>query len=368
MLNSVNSSRHFLFSIEKDPQSEHPNQAAALQAFQADDWDTFEALTFGDHSAIPLNKVPFANGQNCLHVAIQSGRWPIALQLAKRSDDWVRDLVNQRDSYAHTPLTLLVEADTEHPELVDALINAGTDYSLSNALEAAATRGHVLTAKRLLEANIDAAEVLADLLRFGPSDRETVKAAELLISLGVDVTDALNHVMLNHPHSRLSALLLLGMPSDTALRMLLLLGASGPRALAETALRDEARDLGRAIESGVDVPATLRFLAKLPPTNTHAKAITLLIAEDERVLSDNTYVAKPASFTTTLLQLAKTREISHIPTLCAAADPKHMALGTRGPKALASLLDSGIQTRGSRQVDQMGSRYSSRTAIRRRYP
>ena len=130
MLSKVNASPRFLFSIEEYPQSEHPNQAAALQAFQADDWESFEALTLGDNAALPLHMLRFASGQNCLHIAIQSGCWAIALQLAKRADDWVHDLVNQRDSYAHTPLTLLVEADTEHPELVDALINAGTHYDL----------------------------------------------------------------------------------------------------------------------------------------------------------------------------------------------------------------------------------------------
>lgn len=270
---------------------------ALLEALQRDDWEKFEAVAFSDDPEVNIETVRFDNDKNCLHVAIQSGKLSIALNLVRLAYTIHLDLVNNKDQSGYSPLMYAAESSTDNVELVDALINASARTGLFDALKSAAKKGHVQIAARLIATEVDASKVLAEIAAgdecHGP--QVSINAARLLISLGVSATDALGHAVQYLP--------------DEAVSTLFLLGAAGFDAIAlATSERDKPR-LERLVAAGADVATALIRLAKHPDKRVHFWAVRDLIAVDDNKLWSDSY-GDLRNDTAALLRLEKSGDTS----------------------------------------------------------
>src|SRR5690606_5781230 len=109
-----------------------------LHALKTDDWDTFLALTVHDDTGFNIATERYEHGQNCFHVALQSGSREIVMNLAKIDDQNIRNLLDERDDFRNAPLTYAVQGQTDDPELIDALVHAGATEQAEDALALAA--------------------------------------------------------------------------------------------------------------------------------------------------------------------------------------------------------------------------------------
>lgn len=283
-------------------------QNALQQALLDDDWATFDALVFSDES-FNIETGQNAHGQNFLHVAIQMGSRSIALNLAKRAGEQGLDIINTEDLFGFTPLAYAVESQTDDRELVDELLLAGANVKLSEALQAAAEGGHAEMATALMAAGVNGPEVLVDILRHN-SDADKVKAAKLLISLGMDATVALEYAVEKEQWDAISPLILLG--------------AKGSEALASLSNSDDRKAMARLISAGADVAMALKILATKANSPENSSAMRSLIGSelgrdddsaDEHAFSSRHRQDINWTSKLVLLQLAKSGNIPAVQTL-----------------------------------------------------
>ena len=283
-------------------------QNALQQALLDDDWATFDALVFSDES-FNIETGQNAHGQNFLHVAIQMGSRSIALNLAKRAGEQGLDIINTEDLFGFTPLAYAVESQTDDRELVDELLLAGANVKLSEALQAAAQGGHAEMATALMAAGVNGPEVLVDILRHN-SDPDKVKAAKLLISLGMDATVALESAVKKEQWDAISPLILLG--------------AKGSEALASLSNSDDRKAMARLISAGADVVMALKILATKANSPENSGAMRSLIGSelgsDDDSVDEHTFSSRhrqDINWTSklALLQLAKSGNIRAVQTL-----------------------------------------------------
>ncbi|MVW78354.1 ankyrin repeat domain-containing protein [Bordetella sp. 02P26C-1] len=111
-----------------------------IAAISSDDLETFKTLLADP--AVNIAGHRFDGDQNCLHLAIKSGANSIALYLlTELSRDSVNQLLSSRDADRHTPLMYAVQVKTPDWVLIPALLEAGVQEGLSDALLLAAKSG-----------------------------------------------------------------------------------------------------------------------------------------------------------------------------------------------------------------------------------
>lgn len=317
MVNELSSSQNLPSSpsVELDTTLESPQgptiKEKVFHALQADDWSTFEALALGENAEINIATERFDNGQNCFHVALKSGGHSIVSNLAKLNHEWVRDLVNGTDQSRRTPLVYAADTQTDNPELIGALLNAGATEGFWDALSIATMKGHAETAKLLIDNDVEdnAPYVLESIVRLHYG-KPGMDAAKLLISLGVNVTDSLPE----------GALIILN--KEVAER-LLLLGAKGSDKLAEIAEYRDAGEVEGYIQVGADVPRTLTLLANNPTHKRNREAMTLVVSTASKLKK------KPELeiYESALLSLARNKDIAGLQRFTAALNainPAHL--------------------------------------------
>lgn len=181
-------------------------------------------------------------------------------------------------------------------ELAPALIEFGVYGDLSEALKSAALRGDVETTQCLISAKADTPKTLAELAARDDghlSPMAAAKAAKLLISLGVNISSALDYAAKNF--------------CAEAVSTLLLLGANGSDMLVSAAISRDTNTLRQLISAGADVVTALVTLARDPDKKAHEQAARLLILENNRQhLHD--CPAGLRSQTTVMSRLAKDRD------------------------------------------------------------
>ncbi|MVW77416.1 ankyrin repeat domain-containing protein [Bordetella sp. 02P26C-1] len=271
-------------SVREDTPPDPGALKALEKALASDDVAAFWELS-GPLFAESANGL-FDNGENILHVAVRRGCRAIALDIAHRNHQWGFDLVNTRNDEGRTPLEHAVAGLRDDPDLVQALLETGVHGRLEDALCAAAQNGHVLAAKRLVEAGANPTSAMVDFLHFDSHPGGRAEGLAMLRSLGANLSDGLS--------------LAARMAHTNAVRALHLLGASGS-ALILARFKNgtcTVQELSTLVMGGADVQTVLRELV-------HADALEdahRLIAVDTRVngrLSDPTSPAAVA----TLLQL-----------------------------------------------------------------
>src|SRR5690606_3751598 len=218
--------------------------------------------------------------QTCLHVPIRLGSIHIAINLVTLAAEWDIDLINHQDHSGCTPIMAAAEADTDNPELIDALLDAGAQVGLADALKSAARKNHMQSAQRLMRTDANQPAMLAELAQ-DYKDPSTLMVAKRLIALGMNPTLAL--VYASHMHWR-----------DAALT-LVLLGAKGAEVLVATAVSLTATPtlrtatlttttaiLNNLLLAGADVTTALILLAKTPTRKEHIVAARILVTTDQR--------------------------------------------------------------------------------------
>lgn len=250
-----------------------------LHALKTDNWDTFLALIVQDDTGFNIATERYQHGQNCFHVAIQSGSREIVMNLAKIDNQDVRNLLDEPDDLRNAPLVYAVQGQTDDPELIDALIHAGASEQAEDALELAAKNNHMKAAEQLINAaeelDLSPAHVLCHLSRQG-FDRQAIDGAKRLIALDVSSTEALPD-SIDHSFEKRPA------------KNLLVLGGQGSQKLVEFARAGYIDDARRYTNIGADALKALRILATSPEGSADIEAIEQLAEALHHISGISTY-------------------------------------------------------------------------------
>ncbi|CAM4171601.1 hypothetical protein BOTU111921_15210 [Bordetella tumbae] len=212
--------------------------------------------------------------------------------------------------------------------------------TLAAALKTAAQTGQVDAAAQLISDGADAAKALVSILVETPEPnplnmyemrqnswmpltplpsqkihmlRTVAKAAKLLISLGANVSEALNHAVQNH--------------QTAVAKILLLLGAKGADALTLAAISGDTQALAQLGKAGADVSTALINLAKNPDTKINDTAARLLVCNARPELTgieDNAIHATLRHDTSAILRLAREDDIATLLVVGKVVSPEHM--------------------------------------------
>lgn len=326
-------------------QAERNDRNRLTHALRADDWPMFEALMADDDTGWTVED-RHENGQNCLHIAITSGSYSIASNLAQFANEFDVDLINVEDQFGYTPIMYAAESPIDNPELVDTLIKNGAHAGLPRAVKSAAERGHTEITRRLVASmpREEASKALAEVLQHDENQSDP-NAAKLLISLGVDATVALEYAGTKYWLDAAKALVLLGAKGSDAL---VLMATQSPAARNATVARSVTTSGRRAlIQTGSDVATALTTLAKRPKNELNSLGLSRLIATDELV-SKQTGDTKPSSATAALLRLADSGDIAAMLVLAEQMDSGQLGCDELAKSgnvdALRALASAGLVT------------------------
>lgn len=309
----------------------HDMKNAILHALKTDNWAAFHELVLRDGGDSDMAARRYDHGQNCLHVAIKAGSNDIASKLAAYAYEHNIDLINVPDDAGDMPIMVAAKCPTDAPKLIDTLIKHGATRGLSEALAFAAEAGHTEATRHLIhDSDADASEALAQILR-RHNNAFGLKAAQFLISLGGDVTQALDHATDMSWLSIAQKMIFLGANASNVLASTATLHTITPETVAVN-LNTAIAKLKVLLLAGADVTTALVSLAKKPRSEANSRAISLLIMSEQKMIELHA-ADKPPSDRAALARLAKSRDIPALRVLSECVAPENLGcheLANRG--------------------------------------